>query len=272
VNPAHRPASRAAAWLLAALALAGVLGLGGCATTQDAHPRPTQRSDPWENWNRKVFAFNEGLDDRLLKPVAKTYVQIVPRVVRTGVDNIFNNFADAWSAVNNVLQGKGEPAFEDLIRVTANTTLGFFGLLDWASQMGLEHHYEDFGQTLGRWGFAAGPYVVWPVLGASSVRDSVGLPLNLYVSPAVFVHTAAGQWAVSGLHLVSARADLLGASQLLDEIALDKYQFVRDAYLQRRRSLVYDGNPPEEPDPNDADGANSAAPPPANPASSPPAK
>jgi len=264
-------------WLpRAAPVIALALLLGGCATTGDARgPRavPKQRSDPWENWNRKVFAFNEGLDANLLKPVSTVYVNALPQFVRTGVDNFFNNAADAWSAINNLLQGKGEPAFQDFVRVSTNTTLGFFGLFDWASQFGLEHHYEDFGQTLGHWGLSPGPYVVWPVLGSSSVRDSVGLPLDLAASPALFVSGTAVKWGMTGVHLVNARADLLGASKLLDEIALDKYQFVRDAYLQRRRSLVYDGNPPDEPDPTDPgdvqDGAASAPPPPAAPPSAP---
>ena len=167
---------------LLALMVGASLPLGGCATTKslvtDARGGPGARLDPWENWNRKVFAFNEGLDERILKPVATGYAKVVPQFVRRGVDNFFANAADAWSAVNNVLQGKPEPAFTDVVRFTTNTVFGFFGILDIASEFGLEHHYEDFGQTLGRWGFGAGAYVVWPVLGPSSVRDSIALPAD----------------------------------------------------------------------------------------------
>ena len=145
-------------WLLLA-----ALGLGGCSTIQTARGGPGQRLDPWENWNRKVFAFNEGLDEKILKPVATGYAKVVPQFVRRSVDNFYANAADAWSAVNNVLQGKPEPAFQDVVRFTTNTVFGFLGVLDVASEFGLDHHYEDFGQTLGRWGFGAGAYVVWPL-------------------------------------------------------------------------------------------------------------
>ena len=151
------------------------LGLGGCASTvqQARASGPGAKLDPWENWNRKVFAFNEGLDEHFLRPIATGYANVVPRFVRRGVDNFFSNAADAWSVVNNILQGKGEAASQDFARVMTNTTFGFLGVLDIASEMGLEHHYEDLGQTLGHWGFGAGAYVVWPVLGPSSVRDSI---------------------------------------------------------------------------------------------------
>jgi len=258
--------------LIAALLLA----LGGCATIKDARGGPGARLDPWENWNRKVFAFNEGLDEKILKPVATGYAKVVPQFARRSVDNFFANMADAWSAINNVLQGKPEPALQDVVRVTTNSVFGFFGLLDIASEFGLEHHYEDFGQTLGRWGFGAGAYVVWPVMGPSSVRDSAALPADRwFASPAVFINDGRWQSGITVLQIVNTRANLLGATQLLNDIALDKYVFVRDAYLQRRRSLVYDGDAPELPEPADAgapaapESAASAAPaaPPASAAS-----
>ena len=159
----------------AALGLAVLLALSGCAGTQklvtDARGGPGARLDPWENWNRKVFAFNESLDRNILKPIATGYAKVVPNFVRRSVDNFFANAADAWSAVNNVLQGKPTPAFEDTVRFTTNTFFGFFGILDIASEFGLEHHYEDFGQTLGRWGFGPGAYVMLPLLGPSTVRE-----------------------------------------------------------------------------------------------------
>lgn len=237
-------------WLLAMAAL-----LSGCATVNSAGSNPGQQADPWENWNRKVFAFNEVLDENVLVPVATAYANVVPSLVREGVQNFFNNFADAWSMVNNLLQGKVELGMQDLVRVSVNTLFGLGGLLDVASEMGIDHHYEDFGQTLGHWGFGSGPYVVWPLLGPSSVRESVALPLDRSVSPALAIDGTSGQVGISVLQLVNARAGLLGASRMVDDIALDKYSFLRDAYLQRRRSLVYDGDPPplpEQPEPADA--------------------
>jgi len=242
--------------------IAGLLfALGGCATIKDARGGPGARLDPWESWNRKVFAFNEGLDEKVLKPVATGYAKVVPQFARRGVDNFFANAADAWSAVNNVLQGKPEPALQDVVRVTTNTVFGFFGLLDIASEFGLEHHYEDFGQTLGRWGFGAGAYLVWPVLGPSSVRDSAALPADRwFASPAEYIKDGRWQGGITVLQIVNTRANLLGASKLLDDIALDKYSFIRDAYLQRRRSLVYDGDAPATPEPIDGPEPAASAP------------
>ncbi len=249
-----RPA-RAGAWALTALAL---WGLSGCATSPAANP--PNPADPWEGLNRKVFAFNEGVDEHVLKPVATTYVKVVPQFMRTGVNNFFGNFSDAWSAVNSFLQGKGEEGFNGIMRVGTNTVFGIFGLFDVASEAGIERHGEDFGQTLGVWGLPAGPYVVWPVLGPSSVRDSVAMPLNLAAEPSAQLRSDAGaQWGVSLLQLVSVRANLLGATGVLEDVALDRYTFMRDAYLQRRRSLVYDGDPPEqapEPEESEAPAAN----------------
>jgi phospholipid-binding lipoprotein MlaA len=235
--------------LALALVLGALLALGGCQTLRDARAGPGQRLDPWENWNRKVFAFNEGLDEYVLFPVATVYAKIVPQFARRGVDNFFNNAADAWSAVNNVLQAKPEPAFQDVVRFTTNSVFGFFGVLDIASEFGLEHHFEDLGQTFGHWGFGAGAYIVWPLLGPSSVRDSVALPVDRWLaSPAVVINDGAWVWGIIGLQIINTRANLLGASKLLDDIALDKYSFLRDAYLQRRRSLVFDGDAPDLPE------------------------
>jgi len=233
---------------LLALLIMSSLVVGGCATVKDARGGPGQRLDPWENWNRKVFSFNENLDQYALKPVATVYAKVVPQFVRRSVDNVFANAADAWSAVNNVLQGKWEPAFSDVVRFTTNSVIGIGGVLDVASEFGLEHHFEDFGQTLGRWGFGPGAYIVWPLIGPSTVRDSIGIPFDRAASPALLINNGAAQYAIVGLQIVNTRANLLGASRLLDDIALDKYTFLRDAYLQRRRSLVFDGDAPDLPD------------------------
>ncbi len=234
---------RLAAWTAFGIAL---VALQGCSTLRGK--TAGERLDPWENWNRKVFTFNEKLDEKVLKPVAVGYSNVVPRPVRNSVDNFFGNAADAWSAVNNFLQGKVSNGLHDVIRFGTNTVFGLGGTLDVATEFGLDHQYEDFGQTLGAWGFGQGAYIVWPVLGPSSVRESIALPFDRAVSPALVIHDGAVKWEVTGLQLVNTRAGLLGASKVLDDIALDKYTFIRDAYLQRRRSLVYDG---DEPPPKD---------------------
>lgn len=249
-----RPARVATGGRAAAAAVALAL-LAGCATVSGPQG-PGQKLDPWENWNRKVFAFNEGLDEKVLKPVATAYRDVVPGFVRTAVGNFFANAADGWSAVNLMLQGRFEPALNDTLRFAVNTAFGFGGLVDIMSEAGFEHHYEDFGQTLGRWGVGAGAYIVWPVLGPSSVRESVALPFNRLATPASVIDDGAKAAGITVLELVNTRAELLGASRVIDQIALDKYTFVRDAYLARRRSLVYDGEPPppDDDDPPDDKG------------------
>ncbi len=249
-----------------------VLAVAGCATIQDARGGPGQRLDPWEKWNRKVFNFNDELDKAVLKPVATAYSNVVPQPVRRGVGNFFGNFADAWSAINNILQGKFTAASEDATRVGTNTLFGLFGILDVASEMGLEHHYEDFGQTLGRYGVGPGAYVMLPILGPSTVRDTAALPLDRLAAPPAFFSGTGTQLGLTALQIVNTRSGLLGATRVIDDIALDRYTFVRDAYLQRRRSLVFDGDVPETPSDSEAAGAaagNLAPPASATPASAP---
>ena len=233
--------------LAAALA---VSVLSGCASA------PTSRQDPFEPFNRKMFAFNEALDEAVLKPVSTAYQKSVPSPIRTGVSNFFGNVFDLWSAVNLFLQGRVADGVSDVMRFSTNTALGLLGFIDIASEMGLERHNEDLGQTLGKWGMPPGPYLYFPVIGPSSARDALGVPIELGITPDNFVTPSNARLGLSGVRIVSARAKLLGATGMLDDIALDKYTFVRDAYLQRRRSLVYDGNPPDEAD----DGADSADP------------
>jgi phospholipid-binding lipoprotein MlaA len=239
---------RAVLW---ALLVAGTVLLQGCSTF-GAKSRG-DKLDPWENWNRKVFSFNEQLDAKVLKPVATAYSNLVPHPVRLGIDNFFANAADAWSAINNFLQGKIEYGLQDVVRVSTNTVFGMGGFIDIASDFGLEHHNEDFGQTLGVWGIGQGAYIVWPLFGPSSVRESFALPLDRAVSPALVINDGTAKYEITILQLINTRANLLGASKVLDDIALDKYTFVRDAYLQRRRSLVYDGDEPPSPPPPPAD-------------------
>lgn len=245
MNPAwRRPVA-------AAVACVALLAVAGCATAPDRQRQSAgQKLDPWEQWNRKVFAFNEGLDEKVLKPVATAYQNVVPGFVRRGVSNFFGNVQDAWSAVNHFLQGKPESGMQMVARFHMNTLFGVLGLLDPASEAGLERQPEDFGQTLGVWGFGAGAYIVWPVLGPSSVRDSAAMPLDRSASPALLFNDYGGELGLLTVQLISTRADLLGATRVIDEIALDKYSFVRDGYLARRRSLVYDGDPPEPPSPS----------------------
>jgi phospholipid-binding lipoprotein MlaA len=228
---------------LASLILTSIVlaALCGCASMKETRGDPGQRLDPFESWNRKVFAFNEGLDAHFLKPVATGYTKVVPQFVRRGVDNFFNNAADAWSSVNALLQGKVDYSMQDLMRVATNSAFGVLGLVDVATELGIERHNEDFGLTLGRWGFGAGAYIVWPLFGPSTVRDSIALPLDRAASPALLISDGRWQFGITVLQVVNIRANLLGASQVIDDIALDKYTFLRDAYLQRRRSLVSDG-------------------------------
>ena len=215
--------------------------VAGCASVQNPDPR-----DPFEGFNRAVYKFNDGFDRAIAKPVATAYVKVTPGPVRTGVRNFFSNIADVFIGVNNLLQGKPEEALTDWGRFAFNTTFGFLGIADWATDMGLEKHDEDFGQTFGRWGAGTGPYLVLPFLGPSDVRDGVGTAFDMYTDPVSNRTPVDERNSAIALRLVSKRADLLGASRLLEQAALDPYAFLRDAYLQRRRSLVYDGRPPRE--------------------------
>ena len=222
------------------LALSALLLSAGCATTKgDAR-------DPFEGFNRSMYGFNESVDRVVLKPVAKAYKDGLPELVQMGVRNFFSNLADVFISVNNLLQGKVIEAANDGMRFALNTTIGGLGVLDWASEMGLEKHNEDFGQTFGRWGVGDGPYIVWPLFGSSTARDSVGGLIDVRVDPVSNHKPIAARSAMYLTRLVARRADLLDASRLLEEAALDKYVFERDAYLQRRRNLIYDGNPPRD--------------------------
>jgi phospholipid-binding lipoprotein MlaA len=215
----------------AALALGVTVLLAGC-----AGPNPR---DPYEGYNRAMFNFNDKVDEYALKPVATGYKNITPSFVQTGVGNFFGNLGDAWTAVNQFLQGNGEAGMTDVTRFALNSTLGILGLFDIASEAGLPKHKEDFGQTLGVWGVNSGPYLVLPLLGPSTVRDTVALPADFagdiwrYKDPT----NVRNMGAV--LRVVDTRAGLLDASTLLEAASLDRYEFLRDGYLQRRESQIH---------------------------------
>lgn len=232
-------AAQACRWCAAAALLAGCAAAGAQTAAGPA-------ADPWEGFNRAVFGFNDAVDEAVLKPLAQTYRAVLPRPVRTGIGNVYGNFDDAWSAVNHLLQGKGQSGLEMTMRVLVNSTFGLLGLLDPASEMRLERRSEDLGQTLAVWGVGSGPYVVLPLLGPSTVRDTLALPADRAVSPARLADREARRVAVTALGIVDTRANLLATTELLGQVALDRYTFVRDAYLSRRRDQIFDGAAPLE--------------------------
>jgi phospholipid-binding lipoprotein MlaA len=215
--------------------------VAGCAT--GSNPR-----DPYEGMNRKVYAFNEGVDKAILKPVAKGYVAVVPAIARRGVTNFFSNLGMVVTTVNDALQLKGTKVPVDFARFTTNVVFGLGGIIDVASELRIESRNEDFGQTLGYWGVDSGPYLVLPFLGPSSVRDGTGLAVDFVISPYFYIeHDQAGvRWSLFALDVIDTRANLLQAENFLEAAAIDRYAFLRDSYLQRREYLVHDGNPPRE--------------------------
>ena len=222
-----------------------VISMVGCASI----PAGTERSpqDPWEPFNRSVFEFNEGLDAYLLKPVVAGYRFVLPEFVRDGIYNFFSNYNDIYTALYNLLQGKPDYAFNDFMRVVVNTTMGLGGLIDLATPGGLEKHKEDWGQTLGVWGVPSGPYVVLPFFGPSNVRDTFGTVADLesdYLFS--FVKDIGLRNSITGLRVVNARNTYYEAGDLLDGAAIDKYSFVRDAYIQRRAYQINEGRDDEE--------------------------
>ena len=210
-----------------------VMVMQGCATGPNANP-----ADPMEPLNRAVFNFNDGVDRAILQPVATAYDQVIPSPVKTGVRNFFGNIADVWSVANNLLQFKLKESLETFMRVSVNSTFGFGGVLDIGTEMGLPKNRQDFGQTLGVWGFDAGPYVVLPLLGPSSVRDTVGTVVDGSADLVNNLPNVPTRNSLTALRGVDRRASLLGATNILDQAALDKYSFTRDLYLQRRANAI----------------------------------
>lgn len=212
--------------------------LGGCATTAN-NPK-----DPYEGFNRAMFAVNEGLDV-VIKPVAQGYDAAAPLPVKTGIGNFFGNLYDVWTAFNNFLQGKGGDGISDVGRVLINSTLGIGGVFDVASEMGLEKHVEDFGQTLGKWGVGDGPYFYWPLIGPRTTRDTFGWAVDSYADLVWRIDDVPVRNSLAGVRYIDLRASLLPTDKVVEEAAFDKYIYIRDAYLQNRRSEINDGNAPK---------------------------
>lgn len=214
---------------IAALALAATLS--GCATSNNPN-------DPLEGFNRAMFSFNDGVDKVALKPVAQAYDTVVPGPVQTGIGNFFGNIGDLWSSINQLLQGRIEQGVSTFMRVAINTTFGLGGVLDVATEARLPREKSDFGQTLGKWGVGSGPYLVLPFFGPSTLRDTAGLPIDLYGDLWTYKRPVRWRNVGSVVRVIDRRAQLLDAGSLLEDAALDKYDFVRDAYLQRRQSQI----------------------------------
>jgi phospholipid-binding lipoprotein MlaA len=249
----HRPRGQASMrWLRGALGvavLALLAFLTGCATVPPNAGQDPR--DPLESFNRQVFEFNEGLDKVVLKPLAQVYDAVLPVPVQECLSNGFSNLREPSNALNNLLQGKGSAAVSDVCRFAVNTTVGLLGCFDVATRMGLEKSREDFGQTLAVWGVGNGPFLVLPLLGPSTIRDTAGIGVETVLDVNFWIDNVSVRNTIFGVRTVSFRHELLKADDLISDAALDKYTFVRDGYLQRRRNLVYDGNPPRERDPDD---------------------
>jgi phospholipid-binding lipoprotein MlaA len=222
-----------------ALAACIVLVLQGCATVKNPDAR-----DPWESMNRSVYQFNDAVDNVAIKPAAKVYTAVLPSPVRTGIHNFLGNLGDVWSMANSALQLKGQATAETFMRITVNTFLGLGGVLDVATEMRLEKRKEDFGQTLGYWGVKPGPYIVLPILGPSTLRDTLATPLDIQGDVAQQFNDPATRNVLSATRVMDVRSSLLQTVDVIKEAALDPYTFVRDGYLQKRENDIHDGNPP----------------------------
>ncbi len=242
--------------LIALLAIG--LGLGGCATLPSGKPDPRDR---FERLNRSIYAFNMALDRHILRPVAQGYVKVTPVFIRARIGNFMSNLVYPTTLINDFLQGKADDGANDLARLAVNTTIGIGGLFDPASRMGIDRHDQDFGQTLGRWGVHSGPYLMLPLLGPSTVRDSIGLgtdALALYEIVSVYVlqENTYLEYGLFALKSVNTRAGLLDTDQILNR-TYDPYAFIRSAYLQRREYLIHDADVPADQDFPDAGGEDS---------------
>jgi phospholipid-binding lipoprotein MlaA len=219
--------------------LASLMALQGCATVKTADAR-----DPWESMNRSVYQFNDVVDTIAIKPATELYVKVLPGFVRKGVSNFLGNLGDVWSMANNALQLKGQATAETFMRINVNTFLGLGGLLDVATEMGLEKRKEDFGQTLGYWGVKPGPYVVLPLLGPSTLRDTLALTVDMRGDASQQFSDEATRNALAVTRVLDVRSGLLQTVDVVKAASLDPYTFVRDGFLQKRRNDIHDGNPP----------------------------
>jgi phospholipid-binding lipoprotein MlaA len=217
-----------------------MLLLAGCAATPS-------RIDPFEPWNRAMFEVNEVVDGHFVKPIAEGYVQFVPEPIRTGIANFFGNIDDLFIGINNVLEGNGNRAGDDFARVLLNTSFGLGGIFDLASMMGIEKHTQDFGITFGKWGIEQGPYLFIPLLGPTTVRDGTGTLIRYYLGPITYiVNDVPLRNILYGVGYLNLRAQALEAERVVSTAAIDKYTFIRNAYLRARRYQVYEGKPPTE--------------------------
>jgi len=217
--------------------------LGGCVSV------PVEQrvaEDPWQGYNRAMFKFNAGLDKAVLKPAAKGYRWVLPDFVERGISNFFSNLGDVPNSLNNLLQGKFKAAGGDSIRFLMNSTFGIAGFFDVASSTGLEKHNEDFGQTLGVWGVPSGPYLMLPLLGPSSVRDSGGFLVDLAMRPQSYIDDDEVRWGLYAIELVSARNSVLKLEESAGLGIYDDYEQMREVYLQRRKSLIANGHPDDD--------------------------
>lgn len=237
--PARAPAGVRRGRAALAAGLLALMLVGGCASTGAGVAR-----DPLEPMNRAVFAFNDQVDALLVRPAARAYQAVVPEVLRIAIGNILGNLFEPWSVVNQLLQGKPVEAVSGAARFVLNTTLGLGGVVDIATPIGLERQPEDLGQTLGRWGLPDGPYLVLPLLGPSSLRDVAGTAGGYRFDPVWHSAHDDQRGAFTFFFVLENRVRLLGAERVIEGAALDRYSFIRDSYLQRRRNLVFDGNPP----------------------------
>jgi phospholipid-binding lipoprotein MlaA len=229
--------------------------LSGCATV----PGPRDERDPFESFNRAMYKFNNAVDKAYMQPLGKLYNTVAPDPVNQGITNFFSNLNDVTVLINNVLQFKLKQAAQTTGRVVVNSTVGILGFFDVASHMGLEKNREDFGQTLGYWGFGTGPYIVLPLLGPSDARDTVGLVGDVFTDPVMWLHDHDLRAGLIVLRAIDKRADMLEETRVLEEAALDSYIFTRDAYLQHRNSLVHDGHPPASTEEDQDDAAEPPA-------------
>jgi phospholipid-binding lipoprotein MlaA len=225
-----------------ALFLAGASTLlAGCAAAPS-------RDDPFEPWNRAMYEVHQVVDGNVVKPIAEAYVKATPEPIRTGVSNFFGNIDDLFTGINNVLEGRGDQAGDDFGRVLLNTTFGFVGVLDLASMMGINKDKKDFGITFGKWGAPQGPYFFVPLFGPTTLRDGTGTVIRYFIGPVGYISNIALRNSIYGVGYLDLRAQALSAESVLDTAALDRYRFLRNAYLKNRRYQVYDGKPPPEED------------------------